>query len=33
MKIARTILVWTLVGAPLLYGVSQTIIKVTALFS
>ncbi len=33
MKIVRTILVWALVGAPLIYGVSQTVIKVTALFS
>ncbi|MBB5640775.1 MFS transporter small subunit [Cryobacterium roopkundense] len=32
MKIAKLVLGWTLVGVPLIYGVSQTLIKVTALF-
>lgn len=32
MKTAKIILGWTLVGVPLIYGVTQTLIKVTALF-
>jgi len=32
MKNARIILGWVLVGVPLVYGVTQTLIKVAALF-
>jgi hypothetical protein len=33
MKKLQVALGWVLVGVPLLYGVSQTLIKVAALFS
>ena len=33
MKLFRVIIVWTLVGIPLIYGVTQTLVKVTALFA
>ena len=32
MKKAQVALGWVLVGVPLLYGVSQTLLKVSALF-
>ncbi|TDW28651.1 MFS transporter small subunit [Cryobacterium psychrophilum] len=33
MKSLKLVLGWALVGVPLAYGVTQTLIKVTALFS
>ncbi len=33
MTIARITLVWALVGIPLVYGVIQTLTRVTALFN
>ncbi|MBG6107634.1 hypothetical protein IWX88_001271 [Frigoribacterium sp. CG_9.8] len=32
MKSIKLVLVWALVGIPLVYAVSQTVVKVTALF-
>ncbi|WP_427916083.1 MFS transporter small subunit [Sinomonas halotolerans] len=32
MKAARVALGWTLVGVPLLYGITMTLIKASALF-
>ncbi|TDW28852.1 MFS transporter small subunit [Cryobacterium psychrophilum] len=32
MKTLKLVLGWALVGVPLVYGVTQTLIKVTALF-
>jgi len=33
MKSIKLVLGWAIVGIPLVYGVSQTLIKVSALFS
>jgi hypothetical protein len=33
MKSIKLVLGWALVGIPLVYGVTQTMIKVTALFT
>ncbi|MDH6236846.1 hypothetical protein H4V99_001591 [Cryobacterium sp. CG_9.6] len=33
MKSVKLFLGWALVGVPLVYGISQTVIKVTALFA
>ena len=33
MKNLRIVIAWALVAVPLMYGISQTLIKVTALFA
>jgi hypothetical protein len=33
MTLARTALVWALVGLPLIYGIIQTLTRVAALFT
>ena len=32
MKVLKVILAWALVGIPMVFGISQTLAKVTALF-